>query len=68
MRRVVPLDEVEIRRLERETGERFCRCGSCGRWMPEPVNPCGSGRCLFDTCEACLAKREMDGPTGVESV
>ena len=60
MRTVVPLDEFEIRRRERETGERFCRCGSCGMWMPEPENPCGTGRCFFSTCDSCLAKRETD--------
>ena len=61
MRRVVPLDESEVRRLERQTGRRYFRCGSCGMWMPEPENPCGAGRCLFDTCDACLAKRENEG-------
>ena len=60
MRRLVPLDEFEIRRLERQTGQRYCRCGSCNRWMVEPENPCGTGRCLFDTCDECLAKREKD--------
>jgi len=61
MGRVVPVDEFEIRRRERETGERFCRCGSCGMWMPEPENPCGTERAIFSTCDSCVAKREMDG-------
>ena len=54
MGRVVPFDAFELRRQERQTGQRFCRCGSCGKLMPESENPCGTGRALWDTCPDCL--------------
>jgi len=47
--------------FRRDSPRRHRRCGSCGKLMPEPENPCGMGRAIFSTCDSCLPKREMAG-------